>query len=275
MRAARWRGAHPWSISPARKGLCERDLCRSFVLNEHMKRILLGLAASACALGVAAPIASAKIYEIGESTVPVTTSCPDDCFVVTRTTALQVATAGRNYPTTAPADGRIVGLTLQLGTLTDKQIRFFNRTYGGTPRVQLTVLSQSSTQKPKRFFTATAQSEIFRVTDYLGTTAQFPLETSLEVRKGDFIALTVPTWAPVLAVNLDKTNGWRASRATGCNDLLTQTAQQILDREAQYKCLYQTAKLTYSATMISTPAPRRTTPTRRTTTDTRRTTTTR
>ncbi|HST38934.1 MAG TPA: hypothetical protein VLK58_05480 [Conexibacter sp.] len=242
-----------------------------------MKRILLGLAASACALGVAAPIASAKIYEIGESTVPATTSCPDDCFVVTRTTALQVATAGRNYPTTVPADGRVVGLTLQLGSLTTKQIRFFNRTYGGTPRVQLTVLSQDARQKPKRFFTAKAQSEIFRITDYLGTTAQFPLETSLEVRKGDFIALTVPTWAPVLAVNLDRDNGWRASRAGGrnvCDDLLTQTAQQILDREAQYKCLYQTAKLTYTATMISTPRTNRTTEdSRRTTEDTRRTTT--
>ncbi|MDO8209147.1 hypothetical protein [Conexibacter sp. CPCC 206217] len=241
-----------------------------------MKRILPGLAALACALGVAAQNASAKIYEIGESAVPVTTSCPDDCFVVTKTTALQVATAGRNYPTTAPADGRIVALTVQLGSLTDKQIRFFNRTYGGTPRVQLTVLSQDSRQKPKRFFTATAQSETFRITDYLGTTAQFPLETSLEVRKGDFIALTVPTWAPVLAVNLDKTNGWRASRsgAGACGDagLATQTAQLVLDREAQYKCLYQTAKLTYTATMISTPKPRvAEEPARRTDSTTRRT----
>lgn len=233
-----------------------------------MKRILLGLAACACALGVAAPTASARIYEIGESTVPVTTSCPDDCFVVTRTTALQVSTNGVTYPTTAKADGRVVALTLQLGSLTDRQISFFNRTYGGTPRVQLTVLSQTARQRPKRFYTASAQSEVFRITPFLGTTVQFPFETSLEVRKGDVIALTVPTWAPVLAVNLDKNNGWRASRPGRCGDsamLVQQTAQQVIGNEAQYKCLYQTAKLTYTATMISTPkAPRETRDTRRT-----------
>lgn len=235
----------------------ERYSRRRFVLNEHMKRILLGLAASACALGVAAQTASAKITEIGESTVPVTTSCPDDCFVVTRTTALQVNTNGTTYPTTAKADGRVVALTLQLGSLTDRQISFFNRMYGGTPRVQLTVLSQSSRQKPKRLYTATAASETFRITPFLGTTVQFPFERSLPIRKGDVVALSVPTWAPVLAVNLDKTNGWRASRASGCRDLETQTAQLVIGNETAYKCLYQTAKLTYTATMISTPVPPR------------------
>ncbi len=33
---------------------------------------------------------------------------------------------------------------------------------------------------------------------YLGQTVQFPLATSLAVKKGDIVALTVPTWAPVL-----------------------------------------------------------------------------
>lgn len=230
---------------------------RRVVLNEHMKRILIGLAACACALGVAVPTASARIYEIGESTVPVTTSCPDDCFVVTKTTALQVNTNGTRYPTTAPADGRVVALTLQLGSLTDRQISFFNRTYGGTPRVQLTVLSQDSRQKPRRLYTASAQSEVFRITPFLGTTVQFPFERSLPVTKGDVLALTVPTWAPVLAVNLDKTNSWRASRAGECRDLSTQTAQLTIGGESAYKCLYQTAKLTYTATMISTPKPPR------------------
>ena len=234
-----------------------------------MKRILPGLVATLCVLGVAAPIASAKLYELGESTVATTTSCPDDCFVVTRTTGLQVNTAGRTYPTTVPTEGRVVAFTLQLGSLTDRQISFFNRTYGGTPRVQLTVLSQTAKQKPKRFYTASAQSEVFRITPWLGRTVQFPLETTLPVRKGDVIAITVPTWAPILAVNLDKTNGWRASRAGRCGDWGSQTAQQVVGNESQYKCLYQTAKLNYTATMISTPqvprATRRTT-TRRTTT---------
>ncbi|MDO8187514.1 hypothetical protein Q5424_10705 [Conexibacter sp. JD483] len=251
-----------------------------------MKRILLGVVALVCALGVVTTTASAKIYEIGASTTAAAPSCPENCRVVTKTTALQVSTGGKAYPITVPTAGRVVALSLQLGSLTVSQVRRLNATYGGTPRVQLTVLSQDSRQKPKRLYTAKAQSEVFRVTDYLGTTAQFPLERSLEVAKGDFLALTVPTWAPVLSVNLDDANSWRASRASRCNDeqiFITQTAQLILDREAAYKCIYRTAKVTYTATMISTPkarkledesssrddTSRRTSTTRRTTTTTR------
>jgi hypothetical protein len=221
-----------------------------------MKRILPGAVAVACAIAAAAPVAaSAKTYELGSSTVAATTSCPTDCFVVTKTTALEVATAGRNYPTTAPANGSIVAFTLQLGSLSDRQIHFFNSTYGGTSRVAITVLHQTADQRKRRQFTVSAQSETIHIQPFFGTTTTWPLATSLPVKKGDVVALTVQTWAPILAVNLDKTNGWRASRATGCRDLLTQTAQTTVGNMAQYKCLYQTARLTYSATEITTPVP--------------------
>lgn len=232
---------------------------RAVVLNGDMKRTLLGLAALACVLGVAAPTASARIIELGASDVAVRPSCPDRCAVITRTTALPVNINGNRYPTTVRADGRVVAVTLQLGSLTERQIRFLNRQYGGTPRVQLTVLSQTARQKRKRFYTATAQSEVIRVTPFLGRTVQFPFRETLEVRRGDFVALTVPTWAPVLAVDLDRTNGWRASRPGRCGDFLTMTAQLIVGDEAQYKCLYQTARPTFSATMITMPKPPRAT----------------
>jgi hypothetical protein len=217
-----------------------------------MKRILLG-AALVVSLAAAASPASAKTYELGATSDTVSASCPDTCFVVTRTTALQVRSGATKYPTTAPRSGRVVAFTLQLGELSDKQISFFNSTYGGTSRVQLTVLRP----KPKRFFEVVAQTGIFRIQPFFGTTVTYPLKTTLPVRRGDVIALTVPTWAPVLAVNLPQENGWRASRADSCNDLLTLTAQQTIGTEAQYKCLYQTARVTYTATLIETPvAPR-------------------
>jgi hypothetical protein len=222
-----------------------------------MKRISFAVAALACVLAAAAipAAAGAKVYELGSSPVAVTPSCsvanPTSCFVVTRTTALQVRTADVAYPTTAPANGRIVGFTLQLGELNTKQIHFFNSTYGGTARVQIAVLRP----RPKRFFDLIAQSPVFRIQPFLGTTVQFPLDTTLPVKKGDVVALTVPTWAPVLAVGLPKTNGWRASRASNCRDLVTQTAQLAIGGQAQYKCLYQGARLTYAATEIATPVP--------------------
>lgn len=216
-----------------------------------MKRIPFGVAVVACALATAAPTASAKLYELGSSPDTVTASCPANCFVVTRTTALQVRSGNQAYPTTAPRDGRIVAFTLHLGSLTDKQIHFFDSTYGGTSRVQITVLRP----KPKRFFQVVAQSPVFRVQPWFGGGVEFPLETTLPVKKGDVVGLTVPTWAPVLAVNMPQTDGWRASRASSCRDLLTQTAQLLVGNQTQYRCLYQTARVTYTATEISTPVP--------------------
>jgi hypothetical protein len=229
-----------------------------------MKRIPLGVALAVCLLGAATSTASAKTYELGVANDAATVSCPDNCFVVTRTTALQVRTGALRYPTTVPRSGRIVAFTLQLGSLSDRQISFFNSTYGGTSRVQLTVLREQA--RPARSYEVVATTGIFKIQPFFGTEVQFPLKSTLSARKGDIVALTVPTWAPVLAVNLPQENGWRASRDDSCTDLLTQTAQTTLGSATQYKCLYQTARVTYTATLVATPvAPRPPADDRRTT----------
>ena len=52
---------------------------------------------------------------------------------------------------------------------------------------------------------------------------QFPLAKSIPVKKGWVVALTVPTWAPALAVGLGADTSWRASRGKGtCEDTLDQ-----------------------------------------------------
>ena len=216
-----------------------------------MKRIPLGVALAVCLLGAAASTASAKTYELGAASDGASVSCPDTCFVVTRTTAMQVRSGAVRYPTTVPKSGRIVAFTLQLGSLTDRQIHKLNGYYGGTSRVQLTVLREQD--RPKRSFEVVATTGIFKIQPFFGTTVQFPLKTTLAAQKGDIVALTVPTWAPILAVNLPQENGWRASRADNCGDLLTQTAQMTLGNATQYKCLYQTARVTYTATLVATP----------------------
>ena len=60
----------------------------------------------------------------------------------------------------------------------------------------------------------------FKVESYFGRTVQFPLYTSLLVHKGYVVALTVPTWAPALAIGLDNRNAWRASRINGLRKAL-------------------------------------------------------
>jgi hypothetical protein len=82
------------------------------------------------------------------------------------------------------------------------------------------------------------------------------------VTKGDIVALTVPTWAPTLADtnaaghSYGKFVSWRSSRQLankGCSATSSQTAQQSLRTTVQYACLYQNARLTYSALLVSTP----------------------
>jgi len=64
----------------------------------------------------------------------------------------------------------------------------------------------------------------------------------------------VPTWAPALALGFGNDTSWRASRPKSkCTDTATQTAQSMIGQVAQYPCLYRTARLAYTATLISTP----------------------
>jgi hypothetical protein len=89
------------------------------------------------------------------------------------------------------------------------------------------------------------------------------LRTSLKVRRGYIVAITVPTWAPGLALGgLDRNNTWRASRVKPCtadpNDPTapapeTQSPHLTPGKVKRYFCLYRPARLTYTATLVSTP----------------------
>jgi len=88
---------------------------------------------------------------------------------------------------------------------------------------------------------------------WFGKTAEFPLETALQTKKGDIVALTVPTWAPALALGFGETTSWRASRQKASASPRAHRPPDGDRKNVQYYCLYLTARLTYSATVISTP----------------------
>jgi hypothetical protein len=170
---------------------------------------------------------------------------------VSRTTGFQAKIGDIKDPMVSPVDGRLVSFTLALAKPDDNQINFFNTNLGGAPQARISILRKSSSGKSYRL---TTQGELWDLTPYLGMTAEFPLARTLIVRKGDLLALTVPTWAPTLAVGLDRKDGWRASRAEdGCDDTKAQTAVQTLKGVAVFPCLYRTARLTYTGKIISTP----------------------
>jgi len=204
------------------------------------------------ALGLCLPaLASARTTEIGKLVTPAQPSCPTSpCLAVSRTTGFQAKAGTSRGMFTIPRDGRIVAWSISLGKPTRKQITFFDTNEGGASAAGITIL------RPGKHLTYRAidQSPIVPLTPYFGLTAQFPLDRTLRVKRGWVVALTVPTWAPALAIGFRSDTSWRASRAKKkCNDTTTQSALQRTGAVTQFYCLYRTARLTYSATLISTP----------------------
>ncbi|HVP03713.1 MAG TPA: hypothetical protein VMT10_14175 [Solirubrobacteraceae bacterium] len=242
-----------------------------------MPRRLLTAGALVCALAAIPSIASADVVEIGKLDPNVKSSCPGPvpkCYAFVRATGYQAKVGTNRGLMTVPADGRIVAFTVGLGKPGPKQIDFFTNGTNkfGNPSVQLTILDP----KRKLRARAVAQSESFNVQPYFGTVAQFPLTKSVPVKKGQIVAITSTTWAPVLATGLGTDTSWRASRPKGsCSDVATQTAQTQPNELTQYYCLYPTARVNYSATEVTNPVIPTTTPTKTTTkTTTTKTTTT-
>ena len=209
------------------------------------------------ALALALPaVAPATLTEVGvlpATTPPTVPSCPaSPCLAVSRTTGFQVKVGAAHNFLAVRRSGTIVAWTIALGKPNATQIKFFDANEGGASEAGIAILRQ--VPKPNLTYKLVAQSPPVMLQPYFGKTAQFALETTLPVRKHDVVALTVPTWAPALALGFGKETSWRASRprkqCASTSSLSTQTA---IGSAVQYFCLYQTARLTYNATLISTP----------------------
>ena len=178
-------------------------------------------------------------------------SCPGTpCLAVSRTTGFQAKVGTLRGPFVVPRDGRIVAWSIALGNPTKQQSQYFDTQEGGAASAGIAVLKSS----PKLNYTLVAASPVQPLTAYFGQTVQFPLDQSIPVTKGELVALSVPTWAPALALGFGNDTSWRASRSRKqCTTTNSQTVHATTGSTVQYYCLYRTARLTYSATLISTP----------------------
>jgi hypothetical protein len=220
----------------------------------HMRRIYAVLLACAGALVLPA-VAAATISEVGviPATTPATVpSCPTHCLAVSRTTGFQVKIQTHNTPLAVPKSGSVVAWTISLGKPSATQVKFFNTNEGGPAEAGIAVLR--AVTKPHLTYKLIGESPTLKLEKYFGQTAQFPLETTIPVKKGDIVALTVPTWAPALALGFGNDTSWRAARQKKqCAETSSLTTHTQIGAAVTYYCLYQTARLTYSATVISTP----------------------
>jgi hypothetical protein len=225
-----------------------------------MKRILPLISAVSLTLALA-PTASGRVVEIGA--VPnsnVNPSCPaDPCEAAVRVTALQGrAAGGRKNPYYIRRDGYIVAFTVQLSRPTDEQIAFFNDNFGSPAQVRLSVMRRGDTRKTRLNYRLVSQSDLYDVDRYLGSSPTFVLDEPLRVKKTNWIAVTVPTWAPIFANNLTNTDWWRSSRAKGrCEPprSLDQFALQEVREVTVFGCTYHGARLLYTATYVPDPRP--------------------
>jgi hypothetical protein len=221
-----------------------------------MKKTPTALAAAVVTAIAMPALAVAAISEVGtltgETAMP-EPACPaKPCLAISRTTGYQAKVGDVRGTHVVKEDGRIVAWTIKLSRPGKKQIEFFEKNLGGESTAQLTVLRPGN----KLYARILGQGNPVQLEPYFGTTAQFALDKSIPVKKGNVIGLSVPTWAPALSINQAGTVSWRASRPKGaCNDFSKPTAQTGTNNITRFFCLYRTARLTYTATIVSDPKP--------------------
>uniref|UniRef100_A0A6J5ZYB9 Unannotated protein n=1 Tax=freshwater metagenome TaxID=449393 RepID=A0A6J5ZYB9_9ZZZZ len=197
-------------------------------------------------------LAGAKTIEMGDIPSTVKPTCPrvkKKCNAVTRTTVYPSSVGTNHSPMVVPRNGRLVAWTVKLGTPISTDRKWFDKNAGGVSQAKITILQRVKGGGAR----VVKQGESAKLQAYFGKTAQFALLKSIYVKKGQIIALTVPTWAPVLAYGFDNTMAWRASRAKGqcgVSDYLTPHEQLAVKSFSTYYCSYKTSRLTYSVTLI-------------------------
>lgn len=222
-----------------------------------MKRLLFMLIALA-ALTVPV-VASGKIVQLGEADPALPKSnCPEDpCEAIYQVTGYQERAEGsKRRPYVIRRDGLIVAFSVKLGELTVEQIESFDRRFGGKSSVRIAILRKGRKRSNRNDHRVLAKSEVHQVERLFGTTPTFVLEEPLSVKRGNIVALTVPTWLPALASDQDESTLWRSSRrkrrcgTSGPPARLAPPAPQGIGQLATWSCNYTTARLLYTATYI-------------------------
>jgi hypothetical protein len=213
------------------------------------KKMLLVAAIAALAVPAAA---IGEVIETGGNPTNLTSACPADCVVLAKVTGYQSKVGTTSAPMVAAKSGRIVAWTVTLGKPNSTQLKFFQTDSAlGEASANFSVL------RPKKKLNAALvqQGPLTKLTKYFGKTVTFPLVRTISVRKNDVIALTTPTWVPVMAVNQPNTTSWRASRSKGkCDDTSGKDySQSKIGKTVQYACLYRGVQLLYSVTIIPNP----------------------
>jgi hypothetical protein len=242
---------------------CQRRKQRAVVKLTHTHRgrrlpnprSILALATLSVVGAATAAAATTSIQHLGfaGASASVGPSCPGQpCEAITDTTGFQASIAGAHNAMVVKHAGVVTSWSITLGAANAAQVTFFDGVAHGPAQAGLVILRQGAAYR----YRVAAASPLVALAAYFGRTSSFKLAQPLAVAPGEVVALTVPTWAPALAVGLGATTAWRASRLHGsCDQLFDQTAQIAAGALAKYLCVYRTARITYGATVAAPPTP--------------------
>jgi hypothetical protein len=223
------------------------------------KRFVLpaALVASVLALPQAA---SARVVELGEGGTAATPSCPTQCEVLYQVTGYPAFTGAGTAPYVFRRAGWVVAFSVELGSPSAEQRRYFTEDPPGgqlgfgEPAVRLAILRKGRRRSNRNHHRLMDQSARRNVGRFFGSTPTFVLRRPIRVRRNWIAALTTPTWAPVFAVGLPRSNWWRASRRRGrcgsASALAPPAAQQRLLSVFNWGCRYFTTRPLYTVTYI-------------------------
>jgi hypothetical protein len=220
----------------------------------------------------AADSAPLGVVVLGKTTNTPPPSCPGKevngnvvtpCFVEGHVTGYQVSAGGISNPFEVPFDGKIVAWSITLSKpsrsdtdTTTNEIGFFDEFLGSPSQARIGILRPVEDSKPPKF-TLVRQSPIEVLNPYFGSTPIFALDHPLSVLRGQVVALTVPTWAPMFAFNVSEEETWRGSRIEGhCQereDIKGGHPQQGVGKVKTYGCFYSSARLLYTAMLVKKP----------------------
>jgi hypothetical protein len=225
--------------------------------------VTIATAAVLAALAVAAVALPPREYGLEEEFRP-KADCPrTPCRATGRTTGYQVTqlkTADGDRVTEQPTkvrkrNGWLVAFSLTLGKPNQEQIQFFNNLWGKPATARVSILDPEPPKGDRKNrvqrFRLHNQSEVVKLNPFFGKKVWFTLKRRMHVRKGHVIALTLPTWGPVLATDLRGKERWRSSRnRRRCDELERQSARQKIGKLRDYRCLHPTARLLFTALVI-------------------------
>jgi hypothetical protein len=243
-------------------------------------RRIWALLAAACLLAALIAIvaprpadsAPLRVVTLGQTPETPPPSCPGKvlngqevtpCRAEGRVTGFQSIAGGVPRPFEAPFEGKIVAWSITLAkpssaetkTTTD-EVGFFNDFFGSPSEARIAVLRPVEDSKPPQY-KLVRQGPIEVLNPYFGSTPVFALDHPLTVLKGQIVALTVPTWAPMFAFNVGADNTWRGSRlpehCVAEKDIQGGHPQQGVGKVKTYGCYYSAARLLYTATLVKKP----------------------